>query len=254
MRRVRDAGTVKKRAEKGSYRFGDTLIKYTVVRSKRRKKTIEITLNPQEGVLMAVPSRTSNDEIEAVMRKRAAWIVRKATSEVLNPRPRRFENGESLLYLGREVTLSVESVESRNVGVKFDGRGLRLCVPAELTGAERLSRITSELTGWYKSRAEHVLPQIVESWQGKLGRSPSNILIRDQSQRWGSCASDDTIRFNWRIIMAEPALVDYVVVHELAHLSVHDHSRKFWGEVERVMPDYKVRRQKLKEVGPYLYL
>ena len=99
-----------------------------------------------------------------------------------------------------------------------------------------------------------MLPQVVECWQGKLGRSPSKILIRSQSQRWGSCASDDTIRFNWRIVMAEPALVDYVVVHELAHLSVHNHSRKFWSEVARVMPDYMVRRQKLKEVGPYLYV
>ncbi len=243
-----------KKAEEGSYQFGDTLIKYTVVRSPRRKKTIEITLDAQEGVLMAVPSRTSGEEIEAVMRKRAAWIVRKASSEVLDPRPRRFEDGDCLLFLGREVMLSVEPVESKNVSVELDRRGLRLRVPIDLSGAERLSRIRSELTDWYKGRAEHVLTEAVECWQRKLGRSPSNIFIRSQSRRWGSCASDDTLRFNWRIVMAEPALVDYVVVHELAHLSVHNHSRKFWDEVANAMPDYTVRRRKLKEVGPYLYL
>ena len=254
MRRMREAGAATIRKEKGSYRFGDSLVEYTVVRSPRRKKTIQITLDPQEGILIAVPSRTSSEEIEAVIRQRAAWILRKSTNEVLDPRPRRFETGDSLLYLGREVGLSVEPVESKHVSVKFDCWGFRLYVPAELRGEERQSSIRSELTKWYRSCAEEVLPKVVERWQGKLGRSPSNILIRSQSRRWGSCASDDTIRFNWRIIMAEPALVDYVVVHELAHLSVNNHSPKFWDEVARVMPDHRVRRHKLRAVGPFLYL
>jgi predicted metal-dependent hydrolase len=240
--------------EKGKYRFGDTVIEYSVIRSPRRKKTIEITLDPREGVLVAVPLRVSKKEIEAVVSKRASWIVRKATDDILNPRPREFVSGESLPYLGREVRLFVEPAETKQVAVKFDHWNFRLYVPEGLNGTERLPRIRSALTNWYRRRAAERLPQVVERWRHKVGHSPSRILIRSQSQRWGSCAADGTIRLNWRIIMAEPALIDYLVVHELTHLGVQNHSRKFWNEVARVMPDYMIRRQRLKEIGSYLSL
>ena len=80
------------------------------------------------------------------------------------------------------------------------------------------------------------------------------MLIRDQRQRWASCAPDGTVRFNWRVIMAEPAMLDYVVVHELAHLTVKNHSADFWIRVASALPDYAVRRRRLRELGPYLSL
>jgi predicted metal-dependent hydrolase len=81
---------------------------------------------------------------------------------------------------------------------------------------------------------------------------PSRVLVRDQRRRWGSCAPDGTLRFNWRILMAPPHVVDYVVVHELAHLSVRNHSSTFWAEVERILPRYREAQATLKQVGPSL--
>ena len=81
-----------------------------------------------------------------------------------------------------------------------------------------------------------------------------DVLIRDQRQRWGSCAPDGTLRFNWRVMMLEPALVDYVIVHELTHLAVPNHSDDYWKLVNRIMPDAQERRQKLREVGRTLPL
>jgi predicted metal-dependent hydrolase len=80
------------------------------------------------------------------------------------------------------------------------------------------------------------------------------VLIRAQRQRWGSCGPDGTLRFNWRILMAPPTLIDYVVVHELAHLRYKHHDSAFWAEVSRLLPDYQLRRARLKEVGPRLSL
>ena len=80
---------------------------------------------------------------------------------------------------------------------------------------------------------------------------PELRVIRNQKQRWGSCASDGTLRFNWRIVMAEPTLIDYVVVHEIVHLGIQNPSPKFWREMARVLPNYLVMRQRLKAVGPY---
>ena len=74
-------------------------------------------------------------------------------------------------------------------------------------------------------------------------------MIRDQRQRWGSCAPDGTLRFNWRVMMLEPALVDYVIVHELAHLTVRSHSDDYWQLVIQVVPDAQERRRKLRAIG-----
>ena len=100
-----------------------------------------------------------------------------------------------------------------------------------------------------------MLPEIVARWQSKVSRKkPLQVLIRSQRKRWGSCSSDGSIRLNWRIIMAEPALIDYVVVHELAHLAVMDHSPRFWKQVECALPDYRTRRHRLNDIGAHFWL
>ena len=88
--------------EKASIKFDGTTIEYTVVRSARRKKTVEITLDPQQGVVVRSPARTPRKEIAALVQKRAKWILRKATDNILNPTPRSFTDGETLFYLGRK--------------------------------------------------------------------------------------------------------------------------------------------------------
>ena len=99
------------------------------------------------------------------------------------------------------------------------------------------------------------MPEIVARWQSKVSRKkPTQVLIRSQRKRWGSCSSDGSIRLNWRIIMAEPALIDYVVVHELAHLAVMDHSPRFWQQVERALPNYRTHRHRLNEIGAHFWL
>ena len=80
------------------------------------------------------------------------------------------------------------------------------------------------------------------------------VLVRDQKRRWGSCSSDGSIRLNWRLVMLDPALIDYVVVHELAHLRVPNHSPRFWTEVERWIPDSRHRRRQLREAAKTLPL
>ena len=122
-------------------------------------------------------------------------------------------------------------------------------------GGERRERIRRAVVAWYRGRAEERLPACVARWQPRLGRgSVPRVLIRDQRQRWGSCAPDGTLRFNWRAVMLEPSLIDYIVVHELAHLSVRSHSPEFWQIVTAAMPDAQHRRRRLREAGRSLPL
>ena len=239
-------------AERGKFRHGTTTIEYTVTRSARRKKTIQITLDPYDGVLVAAPLRASKERVQSVVRDRADWIIRRTSTSVFTQRRHEFVSGESLLYLGRSVTMTVETTEENRILVKLDQLGFSVHVPARLNGDDRAAAIRSAFVEWYRRRADEQLPVVVQRWIPRIGSSPTELLIRGQRRIWGSCAADGTIRLNWRIIMAEPTLIDYVVVHELLHLKVRNHSQDYWAEFALVMPDYLRRRQRLNEVGPYL--
>lgn len=240
--------------ERDSVTFGATTIAYSIKRSRRRKKTIEITLDPSEGVLVSAPMKATAEEVSRIVQRRAGWIIRKSTESVLRPRPKQFVSGESLPYLGRQVRLFVEAAAVRRVDVKFDHWSFRVAVPATLAADEMREAIRRGVTRWYKGRAQERLEARVQLWSDKLGCEVKRVATRDQRQRWGSCATDGTIRFNWRIVMAEPTLIDYVVVHELLHLRVRNHGPEFWTEVAAALPDYKQRRRRLKGLGATLAL
>lgn len=235
--------------ETGSVRFGSTTIPYVIVRSRRRKKTIEITLDPAEGVLVSAPAQLPSGDVARVVRKRAGWIVRKTTEAMLHPRPKQFISGESLPYLGRQVRIFVQHAPVRRVELAFNHWSFRIKVPAHLQRDARRRAILRAVQAWYRKRALERLRTRVGRWASATGATASTVLVRDQRQRWGSCGPDGTLRFNWRVIMADLALIDYVVVHELLHLRVRNHSREFWTEMARLLPDFKVRRARLKEFG-----
>jgi len=173
---------------------------------------------------------------------------------MLQAHPRQFVSGESLLYLGRRVPMIVEEAEVPRPLVRFRHWSFDVRVPCELEGEARRNAIRRALIRWYKDQAQARLSETVNRWSASLGQRPAEVLIRDQRQRWASCSPNGTLRFNWRVIMAEPAILDYVVVHELAHLAVKTHSAAFWVQVVTALPDYSVRRRRLRELGPYLSL
>ena len=237
-----------------SISHGDSTIRYTVVRSDRRNKTLTITIDPGNGVRVLVPSRTPNAEIEAIVRKRAGWILRKLAEERPEPQPRRFATGEKLYYLGRELPLVVQLTTGGPPSVSLDADSFRIVCPGGLQEEDRTAAIKHVLLGWYRERAAGLLRESVERWQPKVGVSPSRISIGDQKTRWGSCSSKGSLRFNLRLAMVPEALIDYVAVHELCHLLEANHSAGFWQQVHRVMPDFESRRRKLKELEPLLGL
>lgn len=239
-------------SEQNNVRYGNSTICYAVIRSARRKKTIEITLDPTDGVVVAAPVAASAQAIRDVVLKRASWILARADDGVLQPRPKRFVSGETLPYMGREVRMDVTHADVPAVKIVFSHWAFDVTVPSRLDGEERRTTVRTAFLKWYRRRAADAVRRSVARWSGLLGVTPTGVAVRDQRQRWGSCGPDGMLRFNWRIVMSDTSLVDYVVVHELAHLVHRNHSREFWSTVERVMPDFRIRRQRLKEVGPRL--
>lgn len=233
---------------------GDGLVvSFRVVRSARRRRTLELTLEP-DGVRVAAPLRTPTHEIAAFVRSRIPWIQKHRGARRPSLTPLGYVSGESLPYAGRSLPIETITAAGKHVRVDMDLLGLRIAVPARLTGDTRRSEVEAALRDWYRRRASEEIRGCVAYWAQVAGYSPRRVLIRDQRRRWGSCSPDGTLRFNWRLIMMEPRLLDYVVVHEVAHLVRPHHRPSFWAEVERMLPEYRARRLSLREAGAALPL
>ncbi len=110
-------------------------------------------------------------------------------------------------------------------------------------------KIKSVLKKWYISKARELLAERIRIYSPLIGLSPKKLAVKEQKTRWGSCSSKGNINLNWKLVMSPLPVADYVVIHELCHLKEMNHSKKFWGIVEAIMPDYKVYRKWLKENG-----
>jgi len=236
-------------AEGGLVERDGVAVPYRVVRSARRRKTLEMTLEP-EGVRVAAPVWASRWEIERFVGSRLPWILKQRRKHPIEaPRTLAYATGEQLPYLGRPVPLLVEDRALRRVQVSMDMLNLRIGIPRRMPEPSRRGAVEIALRNWYRDRASEEIPYRVERWAEVLGEAPSRVLVRDQRRRWGSCSPDRTLRFNWRLAMLDGRLMDYVVVHELCHLRHPNHSPRFWAEVERLLPDYRLRRSGLVRAG-----
>ena len=228
--------------EVGQVTFGHTVISYRVRRSARRKKTVSIRVSA-EGVVVSAPQTMRSDRLEQFVRARGSWIMKKQAyySALIEEGGfrKRFVNGETLSYLGRQYRLK----RSRDATtVKLAGR--YFIVPEG--DPEDVRKL---LMNWYYQQAYKRLPERVDYYSRKLGLASPPILVRDQQKRWGSCNAKGVLRFNWRVMMAPLKLVDYVVAHELVHLEHMNHSKAYWQRLEQILPDYRLRRQQLDQRG-----
>lgn len=239
-------------AERDAVRFGTTMIEYEVIRSSRRRKTVEITLDPARGVLVAAPDEAPVERIRAIVARRAGWIIRTSPQRGAPVVAPRWVSGEPLPYLGRNIRLRVETSSGDRTLVRFNHWRLHVEVPTTVVESGRSAAIQRAVTAWYRVKAGERLPERVARWAALAGYTLPRVLIRDQRQRWASCSPDGVLRFNWRVIMAPPRLIDYIVVHELAHLRVRRHTPQFWGEVARLLPDHATRRRQLSDYGASL--
>ena len=212
----------------------------SVVRSARRKRTIAIRV--ADGVVtVRAPVRTPSPEIEDLLRQRSAWINDRLARDAARPGPRRFAGGERLPYLGSEIVVCRCAPERKRATVDLDGDVLHV--------SSGEGRVRDAVVCWYRSRAAVVFGEAVARWSAACGLAPRSVLVRDQKHRWGSCGPDGTIRLNWRLVMAEQRVIEYVVVHELAHLRHKNHGPEFWAEVAGLVPDHRVWRRRLRAVG-----
>jgi predicted metal-dependent hydrolase len=220
------------------------------VRRSRRARHARINVSA-DGVEVVVPERFPLSRVEPFVAEKRPWIERtlrryRASAEA-NPPPR-LEDGGELPYLGERLALRVR-VEPGRVRAHVARRRDELRV-ALGPGHD----LREELEAWLRRRARAEVEPRLRAATRRAGVRYRGLQIRGQRTRWASCSSSGAMSFNWRLLLAPAEILDYVVEHEVAHLSVHDHSDRFWGLLARRRPDYRVHERWLRDHGHTLRL
>ncbi|MFA5261070.1 MAG: SprT family zinc-dependent metalloprotease, partial [Candidatus Omnitrophota bacterium] len=224
-------------------------IEYTLSRSSRRR-TIGITVSKRLQVRVAAPRYVLLNDIHNFILGKADWIVNalndmRRQQAALPQRP--FRAGTTFFFLGTGYPLSVQPEDRKRPEIHFDGRQWRVILSAGTPGPLQAEIIKQQLMKWYRREAEEILGSRLFHFSRLTGLTPKRIAVRTHRRIWGNCHyRDRAIHLNWQLVFFPPAVIDYVIVHELSHLEVPNHSRKFWERVERILPDYKQHRQWLK--------
>ena len=213
------------------------------LRRSANRSTMEIVVDRQGELRFYAPEDCPQVAMEGFVREKREWIFDKlAEKERLNPPrpPKEYVSGEVCFYLGRSHRLLL--VDDQDVPLKL-ARG-RFCLRRSSASAGRRHFIR-----WYTERGQKWLPSRAESFVDRLGIHGTDIQVQDLKNRWGSCTKEGVVNIHWATMQVPPRVIDYLLVHELAHVLVHDHSPEFWRLVERILPDYQDRRRWLAENG-----
>lgn len=255
---VRSAGTAPigtsfRHPEAGrEIRLDGHLVAYELKRARRRSIGFVVGL---EGLSVSAPRWVTLADIEAALREKSGWILRKLGEQ--QDRQRRLQaarvdwrDGTRIPFLGEPVTVVLDS---RATGAVLDAGGEalqgvpRLALRVGLPHTAQPVQIRDAVQSWLQRQARRVFEERCRHFAEQLGVRVTRLSLSSAQTRWGSASADGSIRLNWRLVHFAMPTVDYVVAHELAHLRHMDHSPRFWDVVRSVVPDYEQHRSALKD-------
>ncbi|KAB5487634.1 M48 family metallopeptidase [Flagellimonas hadalis] len=224
-----------------SIEFGSRKITFEL--SYKDRKTLGIRVYPDCKVKVIAPYNTTEEKLEAKLREKAPWIIKQQLEFLsyhpLTP-PRKYINGETHLYLGRQYKLRIEKSETNEVKLF---RGRLLVLKKDNKSAKSL------LSEWYREKAfvhfAETLKKTIPLFK-RFDIDEPEIQIRLMATRWGSCTSQGKVILNPELIKAPKGSIEYVIIHELCHLVHHNHTRAFYALQEAIMPDWKKWKERLE--------
>ena len=221
-------------------------ISYGVVRSRRT--TADIVIERDGRVIVRAPAGLPDERIEDIIQAKRYWIYKTlAEWRDLNATRvlREYRNGEGFLYLGRSYRLSLVAEQDEPVVL----RNGRFCLRRDLVDQGEVAAAKAAFRGYFIARGHERITERVNYYAPKVGVTPCEIEVRELGHRWASCSPKGNLAFHWKCMMAPPTIIDYIVLHELCHFHYLNHTEAFWNEVDKVMPNYRERREWLKKNG-----
>jgi predicted metal-dependent hydrolase len=225
--------------------YGDGRICCEIRRSKQRvKRSIAIHVELDGRVVVDAPMQATDPDIRLAVARRRAWIYGRMVEVAVRKKvvtPREYVSGETVIYLGRRYRLKVVSSQGENL-VRLRGSYLEVAV-----GHGTPQAVRHELEKWFRSRASDVLPRRLAIMSGclKWVKGIPPLSIRRMSKQWGSCSPKGRIALNVDLVRVPRECIDYVLLHELAHLREHNHSPAFYRILDRNLPDWRQAKQRL---------
>lgn len=214
----------------------------------RARKSIGLKITAQ-GLVVHAPKRISASQLQAVLLQKAGWIQQKLAQRAEHQvAPMQWVDGEPLMLLGQDITLSLQTSPT-NKTIVLEGHHLLVRSP-HINNAELVAR---KVVQWYANQALPDFTRRVQLVAAQMGERVTSVALSNAKSRWGSCNSHKQIRLNWRLIQAPPHIIQYVVCHEMAHLREMNHSAKFYAVLESLFPQHLQAEKEMKALSAMLH-
>ncbi|MGR3174969.1 MAG: M48 family metallopeptidase [Candidatus Scalindua sp.] len=211
---------------------------------KSNRKTLSIYIERDGIVSVLAPDSSSDTDIEDVIKKKE-YLIYKLLAEWettnISKVEREFVNGQSFMYLGQNYRLELSTEKQTSPLILKNGYFL--------LNKNHKNKATQLFKDFYKEKGLPKIVERVEKYKNRLDVVPSQIRIMELKNRWASCSKKGNLNFHWKCILAPLDVLSYIVVHELVHLRIGNHTKQFWNDVDKVMPDYKKHIEWLKNNG-----
>lgn len=233
-------------------------VPYVIERSARRTRTIAFAMTPQATLRVIAPLRMRVSTITAILDGQAHTLVHELVKRHRRTVPvplATFADGSTLSYMGHSCRLRITQDSTQGSFCRIRPRQIIINIPDTALSPDALAAEAKlEFTLALKKRAKLLFKKRMDLWAANMGVSYKRLAVTNPEQRWGSCSADNSIRLNWRLMLAPLSLIDYVVIHELAHCLHKNHGARFWNFVGKTLPDYEARRLLLRRISAQLQL
>ena len=217
------------------------------------RKTIEIVVERDASLVLKAPPTATIERAQQFVTAKRPWVYRKlAEKDALTGPPvvKQFVEGEGFAYLGRSYRLTLTTDAAGKEGVRLERGRFHLPAAEAHEGATKMRR-------WYTEAGAQWLQRRIGPWAARLGEESVAVEVRDLGYRWGSArpaAGPQRINVHWATLQLPPSLIDYILVHELAHLQETNHTPDFWQTVARLLPSYEHHKTTLATIGKTIWL
>ena len=210
---------------------------HKIIRSHRKSIGLHITQEAQ--LIVHAPYLLPKFFIDNFLQEKEEWIIKKVIEVKKNYlQKKNFTEGEKFFYLGTQLTVTFVNAIEISVTEK------KLLFPSML-----VFRWQKELQNWYIKQAKKIITERIRYHAQKMKTEYAGLIFSDTKSKWGTCFPDNSLQFNWRLIMAPLMVIDYVIIHELVHTTEKNHSRSFWNKVRLFTPAYRQHREWLNKNG-----
>jgi predicted metal-dependent hydrolase len=210
------------------------------LKQSQRTRGIRLEIRSETGLTVVVPRKYSQQQVLDMLRQKAGWILKHLSTGKTVQMPlftQETGQGDRLFFMGRPIVIAVNPGKSASSSAVLHGNKLLV------SSGARNSAMPKILEKWYRQQAASVFKQKADSFMETMGFRYNTIFIRGQKTRWGSCSPAGNLTLNWKLLIAPEDIIDYVVIHELAHLKHMNHSRQFWALVDHYCPNWKKHRR-----------